>query len=64
MFTLPEVIWDREKKEKGRVTGSTMVCRLEGCLGRRIRVVWEDGRSTWPCSKGLRELSETEWQIE
>ncbi len=63
-MTLPKFIWDREKIEQGRVSGGTRICRLEGCTGLRIRVVWPDGHWTWPCSKGLRELSETEWQIQ
>ena len=28
-------------------------CPLAGCNGLRVRVVWPDGKVTWPCSKGL-----------
>lgn len=62
-MTLPTVVWDREKTEKGRVMGGTRPCAMESCRGLRIRVQWSDGRCTWPCSKGMRVLSDSEWQI-
>ncbi len=64
MFRLPKFIWDRGNTERGRIAGATRHCQLDGCRGLRIRVVWDNGRSTWHCSKGLRELNATEWQIQ
>lgn len=32
-------------------------CTMEGCTGVRIHVKWPDGKSTYPCSKGCREIS-------
>lgn len=60
---LPTFIWNREKTERGRITGGTRLCAMEGCGGLRIRVLWSDGRWTWPCSKAVRVLCESEWQI-
>lgn len=38
-------------------------CSMEGCTGVRIHVKWPDGRSTYPCSKGCKELPSGLWQI-
>lgn len=27
-------------------------CQMEGCTGMRMRVLWPDGKVTYPCSKG------------
>jgi len=35
----------------GEITG-TSLCRLEGCRGTRLHVRWQDGKRTYPCSKG------------
>lgn len=40
-----------------------MPCRLEGCTGERIHVQWEDGKHTYPCSKGCIQLDEHHWRI-
>lgn len=39
--------------EIGYVTGCTRRCALEGCTGIRVDVLWADGRTTRPCTKGL-----------
>lgn len=39
--------------ELGYVTGGTRRCQLEGCTGTRVDVLWADGRTTRPCTKGL-----------
>ena len=44
----------RDGKRTGIPTGSTRVCQLAGCTGRRIGVRWNDGKLTYPCSKGMR----------
>lgn len=38
-------------------------CRLEGCTGVRIHVVWPDGKSTYPCSKGCHPIDKGTLQI-
>lgn len=39
--------------EAGTATGGTRPCSLEGCNGVRVGVRWEDGKISWPCSKGI-----------
>ena len=46
-------ILSRDGKSTGIPTGATRHCRLEGCNGLRIYVRWKDGKTTYPCSKGL-----------
>lgn len=55
-------VWARGKKSKGHTTGVTRVCSMEGCLGRKIGVLWEDGKRTYPCSKGM-EIKNNAWVI-
>ena len=40
-------------KEKGTASGHTSRCRMEGCNGVRVSTKWPDGKTTYPCSKGL-----------
>jgi hypothetical protein len=49
----PEFVVSRDGNDKGRLTGGSRNCRLEGCTGRRLEVRWPDGKLTWPCSKGM-----------
>ena len=51
---LPKKIVSRDGKHVGTPIGTTRMCRLEGCTGLRIGVRWDDGKLTYPCSKGLR----------
>jgi hypothetical protein len=37
----------------GVLTGSSRRCQLEGCLGVRLYVRWDDGKLTMPCTKGM-----------
>ena len=39
-------------------------CAMEGCTGMRIHVKWPDGKSTYPCSKGCKEVNQETLQIE
>lgn len=48
-----KTILSRDGKERGKPTGKTRCCKLEGCSGIRIGVRWPDGKITWPCSKGI-----------
>ena len=54
----------RERDDTGKTTGSAHSCQLEGCRGLRISVKWEDGKHTFPCSRGMAFDDATEtWQI-
>lgn len=33
-------------------------CDMEGCTGMRQYVVWEDGKRTFPCSKGCEYVAD------
>ena len=49
--------------EFGTFTGTHRVCQLEGCSGIRLGVRWPDSRITWPCSRGLIQRENGDWQI-
>jgi hypothetical protein len=49
---------------RGVASGRTSRCRLEGCGGERVHVRWDDGRRSYPCSWGLKELPTGEYQIQ
>ena len=55
-------VWARGKKSKGVTTGATRTCMMEGCLGRRVGVLWEDGKHSYPCSKGM-DIKGNAWII-
>lgn len=61
--TEPVVVWSKDRVEQGRATGGERECRMEGCRGRRIVVKWPNGKITHPCTKGMRAISDTEWEI-
>ncbi len=46
----------------GTTTGSTHHCQLESCRGVRIAVKWDNGKVTFPCSKGM-ECVDHVWRI-
>ena len=47
----------------GKIVGDGRACRqVEGCRGLQVPVRWDDGKLTWPCTKGLVEL-EGGWKI-
>ena len=50
---LPNVVFSRDRNTKGKPTGGTRTCQMEGCRGQRIGVRWPNGKLTWPCSKGM-----------
>ena len=52
-MTLPRKIVSRDGNHVGKCTGSTRPCRLAGCTGLQIRVLWDDGKVTYPCTKGM-----------
>ena len=57
-----ERIYSRDAAQDGYATGSTHLCGMEGCTGRRVSVKWPDGRHTFPCSKGLEPYMDG-WRI-
>ncbi len=58
------VVWNRDKTEKGIATGSTRACRLSGCRSLNHGVKWPDGKTTYPCGKGIKyDIKSGEWQI-
>ena len=50
------------KKPSGRTTGKASRCRMDGCPGYRISVIWDNGERTRPCSKGMI-LTKKGWRI-
>ena len=38
-------------------------CRMEGCSGKRMRVRWDDGKITFPCTKDIKTLENALEQI-
>lgn len=38
-------------------------CPMAGCKGHRIHVLWPDGKSTYPCSNGCKEIDPNTLQI-
>ena len=57
-------ITSRDGRAVGIATGATRSCQLSGCLGLRICVKWPDGKTTYPCTKGMRQEVNGEWRIE
>ena len=49
-------------KIKGKLTGGSRSCGMEGCTGRTLGVRWEDGKLTFPCSKGMN-FEDGTWKI-
>lgn len=47
----------------GKLTGGERACTLEGCRGKRIGVRWDDGKLTWPCTRGMFIREDGQWQI-
>lgn len=54
----------RHGRLRGRLTGGSRVCPLEGCPGARLGVRWPDGRLTWPCTKGMILCADGHWEID
>jgi hypothetical protein len=47
-------IISRDGKSVGIFTGANRPCNLEGCRGRCHTVKWDNGKTTYPCGKGLQ----------
>lgn len=52
-------ILSRDGKLRGVVKNlQSRPCSMVGCTGMRMHVKWENGKTTYPCSKGCTWLSE------
>ena len=49
---------NRYGNEFGKLTGGTRKCQVSGCTGICYAVRWQDGKLTYPCSKGLTYIYE------
>ena len=48
------IVYSRDGKVKGRLTGGSRKCTMESCSGLRLAVRWQDnGDMTWPCTDGM-----------
>ncbi|MBE3144532.1 MAG: hypothetical protein IMZ61_11505 [Planctomycetes bacterium] len=56
------LVYSRDAKHRGRLTGSRRLCSLEGCGGFKLGVRWDNGKTTFPCTNGMsfRKIS---WRI-
>lgn len=57
-------VLNRDKTRKGTLTGGNRMCQMAGCRGLSLGVRWENGKLTWPCTKGMNfnETTNT-WEI-
>jgi len=56
-------VYSRGGRSCGKVS-SWRFCTLEGCTGIQLRVVWKNGKWTWPCTKGMKDLKDGHLQME
>jgi len=56
-------VLSRDNKMKGVVTSTSRRCSMEGCNGIRVGVRWPDGKHTFPCTKGMVQVSPDTWRI-
>ena len=47
------IVYSRDGKIKGRLTGAYHRCTLEGCRGLHLSIKWNDGKTTRPCTDGM-----------
>ena len=58
------VMLSRDGKIRGLIKNlHSRKCQMEGCHGWRIHVVWPDGKSTYPCSKGCKTVDQHTLQL-
>jgi len=58
-----KAVFSNNGTEKGIASGRTSRCRMEGCNGLRVSTKWSDGKTTYPCSKGLINRPDGQLQI-
>ena len=58
------IVYSRDRKFKGRMTGSERPCTMESCQGKRVGVRWEDGKLSFPCTRcGMVYYKNKTWRI-
>lgn len=58
-----DIVISRNGKSKGRMTGGVRICQLAGCTGICYAVRWTDGKLSYPCSKGLTQVTGNKFKI-
>lgn len=58
-----KAILSRDGRLKGMASGAIHLCPMEGCNGVRVSTKWPDGKTTYPCSKGLIQRPDGVLQI-
>jgi len=61
-----DTIVSRDGKYRGKPTSVTIRnCGVEGCFGLVLRVKWNDGKVSFPCTAGLRNINSKKaiWKI-
>lgn len=58
------IILSRDGKLQGKVFGGHHLCKLEGCRGSRVGVLWPDGKRTYPCDRALAPVTPGTYRIE
>jgi hypothetical protein len=53
----------KDGKQAGYASGSFYRCRMEGCNGHRVATKWPDGKTTFPCTKGMKFLPTGDMQL-
>lgn len=46
----------------GKVTNTSM-CRMSGCSGCRLHILWPDGHRTYPCAKAVKGRDDGDLEI-
>lgn len=62
MYCKGMIVLSKDGKKKGKLTGGSRHCGMEGCTGKALAVRWEDGKLTYPCTKGM-DFGSLGWQI-
>lgn len=57
------VVHSSDMSISGKTTGGERRCGMEGCGGRLVGVRWVDGKLTFPCVRGMKQLSDGSYQI-
>ena len=58
----PVYVWSVGKIDRGEVLDE-LECDMEGCRGTVLKVKWADGKVTYPCTKGMGVIDESDWII-
>ena len=58
-----KTILSRDLAAKGKVISASRRCQMDGCCGTRLGVRWENGKLTYPCSRGIETAPTGEMKI-